>query len=92
MDHARNSTPHGHRMLKQAAKASLTKELSQGHITRLLMPSAFRADRNRPFSNGYPPEPQCIQHSTEQRASGSDWFLQTPSLTSLPGSCFVTGS
>lgn len=21
---------------------------------------------------------------------GSDWFLQTPSLTSLPGSCFVT--
>lgn len=46
---ARNSVPHAHRMLNQAKKASLTKELNQGHITRLLMPPVFRADRNRTF-------------------------------------------
>ena len=35
---AKNCMPRGHRMLKPAAKANLTKELNQGHITRLLMP------------------------------------------------------
>lgn len=87
---AKNSMPHGHRILKRAEKARLTKELNQGHITRLLMPPAFRADRNRMFSNGYTLEPQFIHHSTEHRAWGSDGFLQAPSLPSLPGSCFVT--
>lgn len=87
---ARNSMPRASRVLFQAKKATLMKELNQGHIARLLMPPAFRADRNRTFYNGYTLEPQFINHSKEHQALGSDWSLQTPSLTSLPGSCFVT--
>ena len=45
MTGAKKCMPHGHRMLKPAAKANLTKELNQGHITRLLLPPCSQSQQ-----------------------------------------------
>lgn len=84
---AKNSMPNVHRMLKEIKKASLTKELKQGHITRQLIPHSWQEQDILKWLHTWA---TIISHSTEHQALGSDWFLQTPSLTSLPGSCFVT--
>ena len=44
---AKNCMPRGHRMLKPAAKANLTKELNQGHITRLLTPPCSQSQQEQ---------------------------------------------